>query len=293
MLDASSPMKPIPPATRRLSLVSAAGAAAASATTLGWSGSFPQSAPPMPYNDVLAEARGWSAVTLGLALPILAVSMAAAKHGSVRGRLAWAGSLAYLVYTYVEFAVSPPFTALYLVYIATFACAVPALILLVASIDIDALPAVLGDRTPRRAVAIFSLAFATLLALAWLRGIAARSIAGEFGWLGPEASVGHVVHALDLGLLVPLGVASGVLLLRRRASGYLLGSVLLVVAVCMGAALAAMVAWSAVVRGDSPLQAAPFAVVWIVSLTLAGVFYRAPSRTQSETADSRTVNLAG
>jgi len=277
-------MKPIAPAARFLSLASAASAAVASATTLAWSGSFPQPFPPMAYNEVLAEARGWSAVTFGLALPILAVSMLSASRGSVRGRLVWLGCLAYLVYAYLEFAVSPPFTVLYLVYVAAFACAIPALLLLVASIDTDALPAAFSDRVPRRSVAIFSLTFSALLAVAWLRDIARRTLAGDVGWLGPEASVGHVVHALDLGLLVPLGIATGILLLRGRPSGYLLASVFLGVAVCMGAALVAMVGCSAVVSRTSPLQAAPFGVVWIVSVVLAVAFYRAlsGSRLQSE-----------
>jgi hypothetical protein len=70
---------------------------------------------------------------------------------------------------------------------------------------------------------------------AWLKGILARTFAGRFGWLGPEESVGHVVHALDLGLLAPLGIATGVLLLRRRPGAYLIAAVLLTMAVCMGA----------------------------------------------------------
>jgi hypothetical protein len=54
---------------------------------------------------VLAEARGWSAATLGVAIPLAVISLHAALRGSLRGRLVWLGVLAYFVYTYLEFAV--------------------------------------------------------------------------------------------------------------------------------------------------------------------------------------------
>jgi hypothetical protein len=231
-------------------------------------------------NVVLAEARGWSAATLIVAIPLAAISLRAAYGGSLRGRLVWVGSLAYFVYTYLEFAVSPPFTALYLFYVTALACAIPALVMGAASIDLDALPGAFGNRAPRRTVAIFSLLFAVLLALAWLKGIVGRTIAGNFGWAsGPEA-VGHVVHALDLGLQVPLGVAAGLLLLRRRPAGYLVAALMLVNAVCMGAALTAMVAWSAAASGASTFNAAPFAFVWCIAVVLALAFFRAGARTR-------------
>jgi hypothetical protein len=271
----AEPVKPIPRAATILSIVSLAGAAAASATTLAWSGAFPDPSPAAAVNGALAEARGWSAVTLAVALPILALSLVAARRGSLRGRLAWIGALAYLVYTYLEMAVSPPFTALYLVYVTTFACAIPALVMGVASIDAGAAALAFGDRVPRRSIAAFALLIAIGLALAWLKGIVAQTAAGDFGWPQGEAAIGHVVHALDLGLMVPLGVATAVLLLRRRPSGYIAAGVMLVNGVCMGLALTAMVAVAAVAAGGSLLAAAPFAVLPAVALALAGAFFRA------------------
>jgi len=56
---------------------------------------------------------------------LAAISLAAAYRGSLRGRLVWVGSLSYFVYTYLEFAVSPPFTALYLLHVTAFGSAIP------------------------------------------------------------------------------------------------------------------------------------------------------------------------
>ena len=276
-------MKPVPRAAVWLSLVVVAAAAAASLATLLWRGAFPDPSPAPLVNRVLAEARGWSAATLLLAIPLAAVSLRAARRGSIRGRLVWIGSLGYFVYTYLEFAVSPPFTALYLLYITAFACAIPALVMGVASIDVAELPTAFGAGAPRRKTAIFSLLFAALLALAWLKVIVSQTLVGSFGWPGGEEAVGHVVHALDLGLQVPLGLASGVLLLRRRPAGDLVAAMMLVNAVCMGAALTAMVAWASVASGTSAWSACPFATVWAVGIIFTVSFFRAGAGTHSRT----------
>jgi hypothetical protein len=257
-----------------LSIVVVVLAGAASIITLVWRGSFPDPSPGTVANSVLAEARGWSAATLLVAIPLAILSLRAACRGSIRGRLVWLGVLVYFVYTYLEFAVSPPFTALYLLYVAAFACAIPALVIGAASIDIAELPDAFGDRVPRRTIGIFSILFSLLLAIAWLKGIASLTLARTFGWPLGEDAVSHVVHALDLGLQVPLGIATGVLLLLHRPAGLLVAAIMLINGVCMGAALTAMVLCSTADSGASAWIAAPFGLFWSIGVVLAVVFLR-------------------
>jgi hypothetical protein len=266
--------KSVPWSAVVLSIVTFVSAAAASIATLVWRGSFPDPSPASIGNRVLAEARGWSAATLIVALPLAIVALGAASRGSLRGRLVWLGVLAYFVYTYLELAVSPPFTALYLLYVAAFACAIPALVLGVGSIDLAELAVLFGDRVPRRTIGVFSLLIVALLATAWLKGIVSLTLAGTFGWPVGEEAVGHVVHALDLGLQVPLGIAASVLLFLRRPAGLLVAAVMLINVVCMGAALTAMVLCSTTDAGTSVWLAAPFGLFWIVGVVLAVVFLR-------------------
>lgn len=282
MADQHPPARLTPPAPAAvaLSLVSAVCAAAASLTTLLWDGAFPPPPALEGINAALAEARGWSLITLSVALPLLAVGLTTARQGSRSGHLLWLGTLVYLVYTYLELAVSPPFTVLYLPYIVAFACAIPALVQGVAALDASAVQRALGEHFPRRSIAAFGLATGVLLSLAWLRGIVAQTVAAEFGWPTGIAAIGHVVHALDLGLQAPLGIATAVLLLRKRAGGCVLAGLMLTNSLCMGLALTAMVASSALLAGRTPLEAAPFSLVPIVASALAVRFFRAlaPSR---------------
>ncbi|HEU4581422.1 MAG TPA: hypothetical protein VFS67_24360 [Polyangiaceae bacterium] len=287
---AYSLVRPVPRAARVLSLISGACAGAASAATLFSRSSFPPPPGAISVNAALAEARGWSLVTLVVALPLLTVCLLGTRQRGARQRgarqrgahqrgarsayLGWLGVLAYLVYTYLELAVSPPFTALYLLYVAAFACAIPALILGVAASE-RALEPTLAAVLPRRAVAALALASAVFLSLAWLKGILAQTVAGAFGWPSGVDAIGHVVHALDLGLQVPLGIATALLLLRRKPGAVEAGAIFLVNSICMGLALTAMVASSALAAGRSAFEGAPFAVIPIVATALAVWFFRA------------------
>ncbi|HYV46882.1 MAG TPA: hypothetical protein VFA20_18585 [Myxococcaceae bacterium] len=288
-------VRPLPWAGVWLSAVALLGAAAASIATLAWDGAFPPPALGPPSNGILGEARGWSAVTLALAIPLGVRALLRAREARLRTVLTLAGARtrvvhvparlsavltlagvqAYLVYTYLEMAVSQPFTPLYLLYVATFATALPALVLAVGSVRIPDLPAAFTARAPRRTVAAFALLYSTVLSAAWLKDILGRSFAGQFGWRDAYGTVAHVVHALDLGLQVPLAVAAAILLWRRRPAGYLVGAICVVMAACMGTALAAMVAGSALISGTTLLAAVPFAGLGAVSAALALLFFRA------------------
>ncbi|HVZ35581.1 MAG TPA: hypothetical protein VG963_24315 [Polyangiaceae bacterium] len=274
-------------AQQLLSALSGAGALVASIITLSWEGAFP--APPASAGTSTAspEARGWSLVTLFIALPLLAWFVRGSRRGALRGRLGSLGVLIYLTYTYLELAVSPPESALYLVYIATFSCALCASWNGVSSVTREELEEANGARLPRRRMAVFGLGVGGGLALAWLKAIVSRALAGQFSWPVGDAAIAHVVQALDLGIQVPLNVGGGLLLLRRRPSGVILGALLSVNASCMGWALTAMVAFSARASGQSLATAIPFAALGAVSSSLCATFFRALEPPREQTAPPR------
>ncbi len=115
--------RPVPSAAAALTVVVLVVGTATAVATLAWSGSFPNPFPESVDSSVLAEARGWSAATLFVAIPLGVAALRAALRGSLRARLCWLGVLANLVHTYLERAVSPPFTALHLPYVAAGASA--------------------------------------------------------------------------------------------------------------------------------------------------------------------------
>jgi hypothetical protein len=154
-------------------------------------------------------------VTLVLGLPLLAISFWLARRGSPRGRLLLAGTLGFVLYTYITMCFGAAYNALFLVYVALFCLSLAAFILCMMSFDLKTLPTHYSERMPRRGIAGLLFVAAAFLTLAWLVRIAPTLFQDQIPMLENVTSM--FIQAMDLGLIVPLCVLSGVLLLRRSA----------------------------------------------------------------------------
>ncbi len=222
--------------------------------------------------SMAAQQQANDAVMLGLGLPLLAVSGWLAFRGSLRGHLLLAGTLAFILYTYLSMAFLTAYNALFLVYVALFSLSLIAFILVMLAFDLERLPEQFSERLPRRGIAGVLFASSAFLLLAWLGRIVPPLLQGTDPAL--ENTTTLVIQALDLGLIVPLGLIGGWLLLRRSAWGYLLASVASMKLLTMGAAVSTMgvnmarhgVAVSAVELGVFPALTLVNAVlaVWLL-----------------------------
>ncbi len=161
------------------------------------------------------QARGTDVATLFLAVPLLGLGLIRARAGSAFGRLAAVAVLLYLVYNYAIFAFSVAMNPLTAVYIAILGLAVWSIALGVPTLDLDRMARDLIGRLPRRSSAVALIAIGLLFGLMWLGQIATATTTGV---LPPDlvraAIPSNPVYALDLGLFLPLCVASGVALIR-------------------------------------------------------------------------------
>jgi hypothetical protein len=115
------------------------------------------------------------------------------------------------------------YNKLFLVYVALFGLSLFAFILSMMSFDLKTLPAHFSEKLPRRGIAALLFFTAAFLSLAWLGRIAPTIFQNMVPALDNTTSM--FIQAMDLGIIVPLCVLSGVLLLRRSPWGYLLASV--------------------------------------------------------------------
>ncbi len=185
-----------------------------------------------------AQMQANDLVTLLLGLPLLAVSLWLTRRGSLRGRLLLTGTLGFILYTYVTMCFGAAYNKLFLVYVALFSASLFAFILSMMSFELKTLPAHFAEKLPRRWIAGLLFFVAAFLALAWLGRIAATWAPNVIPTLENVTSM--FIQAMDLGVVVPLCVLSGVLLLRANAWGYLLASVSLLKFLTMGAAVSLM-----------------------------------------------------
>jgi hypothetical protein len=227
-LRADAPHRPAaaqPPAPRAaytLSILAAVLMAAASVVGVAVPGFYPD----IPWAS--AALRGGDLVSLVVGTPLLVAAVVATARGSDRAHLLWAGALGYTVYTYAYLVFGAEFNDLFLVHVVILSAAIWGLIRLLSATDVRAVAARFGTRTPARTVSVLLGGTAVVLAGMWSYASLRQALTGRLpGGAAPPAAL-HMVYATDLTFfVVPLGVAA-VLLYRRTAWGYLLGTVMAV-----------------------------------------------------------------
>lgn len=193
------------------------------------------------YWDTVSSAAQMQAndlVMLVFGLPLLAISFWLSLHNSLRGRLLLAGTLGFILYTYITMCFGAAYNPLFLVYVALFSLSLFALVLVMMSFDVASLPAHFSAQLPRGWIAALLFFAAGFLLLAWLGRIAATFSAGAIPAL--ENTTSMFIQAMDLAIVVPLCVLSGILLLCRHPWGYLLASVGMLKFLTLGSAVSVM-----------------------------------------------------
>ncbi len=215
-----------------------------------------------------AQQQGNDIVTLVVGVPLLVVSAWLAFRGSLRGQLLLTGILGFFLYTYMSMCMLTSFNALFLVYVALFALSLYAFILCMMSFDLAILPQHFSERLPRGWIAGLLFVIGGFLSLAWLGKVVPPLMQNLTPAL--ENTTTFVIQAMDLGLIVPLAVLAGVLLLRRSAWGYLLASVFVMKAIALGLAVSAMcINMTLAGTPDSLAIMVPFLAITVANLFAA------------------------
>lgn len=241
--------------------------------------------------SVASEGVGWDLVTLLFVVPATALALPGVWRGGLRPRLVLTGLLTYYVYQYLEYAMFWAYGPLFPVYVAAFALALSALAMLSGTFDLEGLRARVSPRFPRRAVAGLGAFMALLLAGMWLPVVLrswGQAVVEEL-----EGATTLVVPALDLGLLVPLGIFTAVTVLRRMPVGYVLASLVVVKAVAMPVAIVAMLIVEAATTGELAL---PAILIFALTALAAGLIgwrvYRSVASEGPVTASPRDARLS-
>lgn len=228
------------------------------------------------YYDTVSSAaqqQGNDLVTLVVGVPLLVISTLLAFRGSLRGRMLLAGTLGFFLYTYMSMSMLTAYNALFLVYVTLFSLSLYAFILSMMSFDMTDLPRHFSARLPRGWIAGLMFLVGGFLLLAWLGRIVPPLMKNQTPVL--ENTTTLVIQTMDLGLIVPLAILSGILLVRRSPWGYLLASVTLLKGVTLGLGVSAM-AINMALKGvaDSLIIIIPFLIITLMNLLMAVVLLK-------------------
>lgn len=226
-------------------------------------------------------------ITLFLATPILIVSFVLYRQGSLRGGLLLTGALAYFLYTYISLGFGAMYNNLFIVYTLIFSASLFGLILLLASFEVDSLPAHFAETLPHRGIGIFLIVSGVILSLIWLvLSIIPALLQNK---AAPEAYfyTTFMTGILDIGIVAPALLIAGVLILRRASLGYLLASTMLVFTSILGPSLAAggtiQVLEEVITLGQAMAFTVPFVILALLAIALTVRLFRAFSEAAPET----------
>ncbi|MEZ4569479.1 MAG: hypothetical protein R2849_03975 [Thermomicrobiales bacterium] len=175
-----------------------------------------------------AGFRGTDVIVILIVAPLLLISTYLYRRRSVPGGLLLLGALAFMVYNYASISLSASFNQLFLLYVVLFSASLLAFFQLLRSFDVPSLSARFSERLPRRFIAGYMIASGVVTAVVWLMPQIAWIVDDEIPERMDNATT-MVTDVLDLGIIVPLTIISGVLLLRRDPRGYFVAFPLLMV----------------------------------------------------------------
>jgi hypothetical protein len=211
------------------------------------------------YRDApywVQQARGTDLATLLVAVPVLTLSLWAARRGSGAGQLAVFAGLLYVVYNYGIFAFSVVMNPLSAVHIAIVGLALWSLILTTRSPALTEAGAAVADGLNRRAAGTFLVAVAGLFGLLWIGQIATATTTGVLAPDLVRAGLStNPVYALDLAFFLPLCALAGIGLLRRNRAGAF-GQPMLIWVALMGAGVVGGFLFSAAAGEEIPVVVA-------------------------------------
>jgi hypothetical protein len=227
------------------------------------------------YDPVALAREGiiWDVINLFIGLPLLAAAIVLAGRGSLRGRLMLSGFFCYFIYVYLMYAMMMSLNPLFLVYVAIFSLSAIGFLSNLQGIDVSRLPTQVSSRFPRRLFTVYTIALSTALILLWGRLILSITIPNRF----PAELAGMNTlesQALDLGMIVPLALAAGILLWRRSPWGYFLTGITVTHGMMMFITIPTWIVVPLIEsRNINLIEATPFLFLCLVGLGFTGWFY--------------------
>jgi hypothetical protein len=161
-----------------------------------------------------------------ISVPLLGLCIWLARRGSLVARMAWIALVVYLGYAYANYAFDRLYTVFFLAYVAIFGLSCMVIVSLLSRLDVGGLAEATREMPLRRVTAGF-LVFTGLI----LYAIELPIILGRIP--GDTISGGTPFMVLDLALVAPLSILTGIWLWRRQPWGAALTGIFLIKAITL------------------------------------------------------------
>lgn len=193
------------------------------------------------------ETRNWATQAKGqdignlLAVVVLMVSGYLYYKGSYSAAMVWLGSLMYLIYAYIVYAMAVHLNGLFLVYVAALGLSVYALLFNINTLKcyFRKVPGALV----RKLAGYTIMTIGVLFALLWLSELIPALITGKVPQSFVDAGlIVNPIHVIDLAVVLPGFILAGYLTLKNKLNGvFFVGPWLVFTALMAASIVAAMI----------------------------------------------------
>jgi hypothetical protein len=171
---------------------------------------------------------GNDAGNLAIIVPVLVIGAILALRGSAPARLVWMGTLAYLVYDFLNYALAVHFNSMFLAYRSVLGLSFYAFAGSLLTLPISEIARLCCPRTPVKTTAVVLLLMALVTVFHWMSEIIPALLASRVPQAVRDSGLlTETVAALDLAFGAPAFMIAAILLLRRKPLGFVLGPVVL------------------------------------------------------------------
>lgn len=234
------------------------------------------------------ETQNWALQAKGqdignlLAVVVLVITAVRLRSGSARAGLLWLGTLLYLIYAFTVYAMAVHLNYLFLLYVAVLGLSSWAVLTHVGAVRRRALS---YPRGRVRRIAGWTLTVTgVLFAMLWLSELVPALLRGQVPATLTEAGLWvNPIHVIDLALVLPAFIATGLAALRQQQVGLFWLGPWLAFSVLMGSSIiAAMLLMTAAGEGDALPVAVMVSVVVLASLGACWAYLRRTTETRDD-----------
>lgn len=163
-------------------------------------------------------------VTLAIGIPLLLVSLFLSRKDSIKSRLLLCGTLGYFLITYMMYTFIAIYNRIFLVYVLLMSASFFAFILSLLAFDMETTKKCFSSKLPVRFTGGYLMFSSGIIGLLWLARVMPTIIDGTIP-VEVEHGTTLTVQAFDLAFFLPGTLLAGLLLVKRKPSGYTLAPV--------------------------------------------------------------------
>ncbi|MFP4403870.1 MAG: hypothetical protein ACLFPJ_05960 [Candidatus Woesearchaeota archaeon] len=196
-------------------------------------------------SDVAIQGIAHDYVTLFIAIPLLLVALFFFIKNNLKGHIALLGILFYFFVTYLFYIVMAMYNELFLVYVVILCLVFFSFIIILFNKPINKLIHNFKHKKLIRIGGYFLIINSIMVAFLWLSIIIPPLISGLIYPKELQHYTTLIVQGLDLALLLPIGIVSGFLAIKKDKYGYLFTSIYLIFLSILMAALSSKIIFMA------------------------------------------------